>query len=51
MSLNELSKRSGVNLSTLQHWEYEEIMPTLDNFIKAIAALGYELKIVPKEGL
>lgn len=49
LSIAELSKLSNVSNRTIENWEYRGIEPTLDNYVKVLNALGYELKIIKKE--
>ena len=51
ISLKELSNKSGVSWRTISNWEYNGIMPTIDNFQKVLNALGYDLIIAPQNKL
>lgn len=39
-----------VSISTISQWKYNNIVPSIENAEKVLKALGYELKIVKKEG-
>lgn len=49
ISVNELSKRSGVHLRTIQNWIYGIAEPSLSNAEKVLNAMGYQLQIVKIE--
>lgn len=44
MSYSDLSKKSGINLSTVSNWKYKS-NPTLLNLEAALNAVGYDLKV------
>lgn len=46
----QTAKLSGMPKTTIKSWLYEKRSPTLLNAEKILKALGYELKIVKKEG-
>lgn len=46
--LTELQKRTGFSYSTLANWLYSGVMPNATNFIKALSAMGYDVKIVKR---
>lgn len=48
ISINELSKQSGVYPTTIQKWLYKGVEPSLTNAEKVLNALGYRLKIEKK---
>lgn len=45
LSLRKISKATGVALSTIEKWVYKNAMPSLDNSILVLKALGYEIEI------
>lgn len=49
ISVNQLSKRSGVHLRTIQNWIYCGVEPSLPNAEKVLNALGYQIKIISME--
>ena len=45
-SVAELARRSGVVETTIHNWEKSRIAPTMENYMQAISALGFDVVIV-----
>lgn len=45
VSFNELSKRSGISVRTIEEWYYNDKEPGFYKAEKVLAAMGYKLKI------
>lgn len=45
-----LSEMTGISKTTIRNWYHDYRRPSLDNAEFVLGALGYEIKIVKKEG-
>lgn len=50
MSQTGLSKMTNISKTTIRNWYHDYRSPSLDNAEFVLDALGYEIKIVKKEG-
>lgn len=48
ISRDEHARRAGLGRQTLAGWEKAGALPNLPNFVAAVGALGYDVKIVPR---
>lgn len=48
-SITKIAKLSGVPFGTLTHWYYGEAVPSIDNAVAVLSALGYEVTVTKKE--
>lgn len=43
-----ISKVTGLNITTLWRYETERMVPTVDNLVKYLNVIGYDLELVSK---
>ena len=43
-----VSKVTGLNITTLWRYETERMVPTVDNLVKYLNVIGYDLELVSK---
>lgn len=43
-----ISKVTGLNITTLWRYETERMVPTVDNLVKYLNVIGYDLELVKK---
>ena len=43
-----VSKVTGLNITTLWRYETERMVPTVDNLVKYLNVIGYDLELVKK---
>jgi transcriptional regulator with XRE-family HTH domain len=49
LTQDELAERSGIARSLIARWEQGEVSPSVDNFLAAIEACGFEIPLVLAE--